>query len=346
MIKQALEEYANKSGRTFEDRTKTVGASEIGQCSRKIAWTKRGHPPDEGYHVRWGAHFRGTTIEQNFWVPAMRAKFGDNFFYAGAHQQTFVDGYLSATPDGLVCGLQKDALKDLGVDDIESDCILVECKTVDPRVNLYKEKDQNHFQVQVQVGIVRNHTQIFQPVYALISYVDASFWDECSEFPVRFDQGIYDAAQSRAKNILTLDPKDLKPEGWIAGGGECEYCPFVKPCGVVRRSVPEENAAADPQFVAEISDLCRDAIDAQKAAEEATAEYLDIQQQIKDRLRAKKVRKIKGVVTWSAQKGRKSYDNVLLKEAASAAGVDVESYSTTGEPTDRLQILLGRSRSG
>jgi hypothetical protein len=345
VIKQALEEYARSLQRQWPDRTKTVGASEIGQCSRKTAWAKRSHPPDDGYANSWGANVRGSLMEKHFWLPAVRAKYGDKVRFAGDEQTSFEDKFLSATPDALVCGLPRDAIKDLKVPDIGSDCLLLECKTVDPRVNLYKEKDQNHFQVQVQIGVVRA-VGAFMPNYALISYVDASFWNEVAEFPVAFDEGIYDAAQARARNILTLDPRELKPEGFIAGGSECEYCPFAKPCGVIRRSVPTDGAEADPQFAAEIADLCRDAISAQDQADQASAEVRDVHQQIKDRLRAKKVRRIKGVVTWSTQKGRKSYDGPALREAAERAGVDVEAYATTGEPTDRLQILLGRSRSG
>ena len=63
-------------------------------------------------------------------------------------------------------------------------------------------------------------------------------------------------------------------------------------------------------------------------------------------LREKGVRKILGVVTWSkvAAGGRTSYDNkVRIKAAAIIAGIDVEQYKTTGEPSDRLTIEIETS---
>jgi len=59
---------------------------------------------------------------------------------------------------------------------------------------------------------------------------------------------------------------------------------------------------------------------------------------IKDRLREKKVRNIPGIVTWSPVKGRASYDMVRIREAALKAGVDIEEFSTVGDPTDSLLI--------
>jgi hypothetical protein len=61
---------------------------------------------------------------------------------------------------------------------------------------------------------------------------------------------------------------------------------------------------------------------------------------MKNRLREKGVRKVPGVVSWTNVKGRESYDNKAIREAAAKAGVDVEQYQTVGEPTDRLTISV------
>ena len=50
----------------------------------------------------WGATLRGRLFEDHFWVPALRACYGAKLLFAGDQQQTFVSGFLSATPDGLL----------------------------------------------------------------------------------------------------------------------------------------------------------------------------------------------------------------------------------------------------
>lgn len=333
MINEAIQEYGATLDRAFaHDRTKSVGASEIGLCARKTHWAKKGGPKDSDEPQNWGAHVRGTMIETHFWLPAMHAKFGPSLVMAGKDQKTLEKGFLSATPDGVISNAAGD--------------IVVECKTIDPRVNLTKERESNHFQVQVQMGLVRELTD-YNPEKAIISYIDASFWSEVDEYVVAYDQGIYEAAQVRAEKIMTAtDAKDLEPEGWIAGGSECEYCPFTKACGIIRRSVPEREAAADSQFVAEIADMCRDVQDAQDQIKILDVEVRQGQQKIKDRLREKSVRRIPKVVVWSTVKGRDNYDMKGIKSAATAAGVDVQAFCTAGEPTDRLQILVGNISTG
>src|ERR1700761_6997463 len=62
--------------RTFEGREHTIGASEIGQCARKLFWTKNQEAPVRGacrnpaYFDSWGSRVRGSTFEDHFWLPA------------------------------------------------------------------------------------------------------------------------------------------------------------------------------------------------------------------------------------------------------------------------------------
>jgi hypothetical protein len=187
---------------------------------------------------------------------------------------------------------------------------------------------------------------------AVISYVNASFFDDVTEFAVHFDPTVFENAKRCATAIATARSADqLKPEGWIAGGRECEFCPFTKACGVIRHTVLTQTIAEtpDPQFVAEIADLAREAKQRRAAVELTTAALREVEHEIKERLRAKGVRQIIGdgvTVTWSAVKGRPSYDMQAIREAAAKAGVDLAEYETVGEPTDRLAIRVTRqSRS-
>jgi len=344
MIKEALGAYANS--RAFQkvfvmDRSRTIGASEIGRCARETYYRKTEGRMDDDHVDSWGARLRGTVMEDRFWQPAMQKKFGKSLLFSGNKQTTFADKYLSATPDGLVVGQKRNILADLGVPDIgPSGCFVIECKTIDPRVNLYEAKQENVIQTHVQLGLIREFT-IYKPDFAVISYTDASFWDDVDEFAVKFDQDIFDKMHARAVKIKTAtDASQLPPEGWIAGGKDCEHCAFTRACGIIRRSVPEREAAADPQFVAEMTDLCRQHAAVDMDIKSKTVTLNSLKQEIKDRLRAKSVRKIPGVVSWSPVKGRDNYDMKGIRAAAEAAGIDLAPYCTTGDPTDQLRVTV------
>lgn len=346
IIAQTLDAYANSTAKTWShDRLNTLGASEVGQCARKVFWLKNegdakyGAKRDPDYVDSWGARMRGTVFEDAFWEPALRARFGDRLKYAGRDQKTLVSDFLSATPDGILTSLTKAEQLAIGT---EADCAMVECKTADPRTNLAEAKSANVYQTQVQMGLVRELTP-YQPTHSILSYTDASFWNEVREFVIPFDQAVFETAKARATLILTATSIDeVKPEGWIAGGRECNYCPFTIACGIERRNLPFQDVGppVDPQFAAEIRGLAVElrACEAERDRNESLVRMA--QEMIKSRLREKGVKKIPGVLTWSAVKGRQSYDNKAIKQAAIDAGIDIEQFSTVGEPTDRLVIQI------
>lgn len=343
MIKEILDEYAKSPAMAkafLMDRMRTIGASEIGLCARRVSWTKSGTPHDPDHVEGWGARMRGTVMEEYFWEPALKRKYGKNLILSGKKQTTIQDRYLSATIDGLVINQPRNALAALGIPDIgPSGCFLVECKSIDPRVNLTEAKNENIMQTQAGMGLFRELTQ-YKPDYAVLSYMDASFWDDVDEFAIKFDPQLYDKMHERAVVTKTSKGEELKPEGWIAGGKECEYCPFTKRCGITRRRVPEQELVADTQFVAEMTDLCREHEELKKELDEITAELNAKKDQIKNRLREKQVRKLPGIVSWSAVKGASRMDNQALIAAAKAAGINPEEFKVTGDPTDMLRVTL------
>jgi hypothetical protein len=351
MIREALAEYARATARVFEDRVNTVGASEVGQCARKVFFAKNagdhvyGANPDAEHTERWGALVRGTIFEEHFWVPALRMRFGDNLLYAGDRQKTLVREFLSATPDGLLVDLPDDALASLGVPSLGGDgSLVVECKTVDPRTQLNEAKPEHVYQAQVQVGLIRKHTK-HRTSYALISYVNSSFWDEVTEFAVKFDPEIFANAQARAAEIMTARaPEELKPEGWIAGGRECEHCAFTRACGRMRHALPTAAPVElDPQFIAEIADLAREAKRQRLQVEVETAELRETEHEIREHMRAKGTRRVVGdgvAVTWSPVKGRTSFDMEGLRDAAEKVGIDISQFETVNDATDRLTITI------
>jgi len=350
VITEALAAYAHSTRHPDEHRASTLGASEVGQCLRKSWFTKHESDPDYNVHRdlgfvdTWGAQIRGNVFESGFWVPALRARFGDSLKFAGVNQQTLEMGYLSATPDALIVDVPSDVLAPLGVPDMDADCFLAECKTIDPRAKLDGPKPEHRYQAIVQLGIVREIGN-FAPTHCLISYVDASFWNDAVEYVVKFDPAIFEQAKKRGTKVMTATkPSELPPEGWIAGGAECRYCPFTTACGIERHAVPGHTSApVDPQFVSEIRDLAREAKQHQGEADASTAKLREIQHEIRERLRAKSLRRVEGddfAVVWSPVKGRNSCDGKQLKAAAVAFGIDITQFETTGQPTDRLDIRV------
>ena len=357
MLKEALHAFGEKRRQRDQKkfssakRSLTVGASEVGQCLRKVFFTKAEgcadmHVDRDPDHVDgWGAARRGTSHETHFWVPAMRAAFSENLLYAGGKQRTLTVGKLSATPDGLLINQPRDALAGLFVPDIgTAGDIVIEAKTIDPRVSLTEARAENVFQAQVQMGMFRETTE-HNPSYAIICYTNASFFDDVTEFAVKFDPKVYEQAKKRADLVFAAtNAEELRPEGWIAGGKECGYCPFKRACGRIRSDVPaNDGPVLDTQLIAEFFDLARQEKSWATKASAADDEKRNIQHSIKERLKEINHRRVDAPglsVIWSTVKGRPSYDMVKLRDAASAAGLDIEQFSTVGDLTDRLLIKL------
>ncbi len=342
-IKSLLHNYAATLDKTFEhDRTNTVGASEIGACLRKTWFGKNDAPSDPGYADRYGARLRGNLIEDHYWVPGIRNSLpkGVDLYLAGEEQRTIVDGYLSATPDGVLTELPRDCLAAIGVEDIgPSRTLAIECKSIDPRADLRTARQHHIFQTQVQMGLLRAHTP-FKPEYALISYVDASFLDEVTEFPVAFDPAVYKAAQARSREIMAAtDPLELSPEGKLAGGAECGYCPWASHCqAVIVGGMPEtETKPLGDNAIAELKRLRDVERGANEKAETDAAELTAAKYAITEFLRTNGVRRVNGdgwSVTWSPTRARQTVDI----EAAEAAGLDLSPYRKTGQPGARLVV--------
>jgi hypothetical protein len=243
MIDAALAAYALKLRRSFAGRGRTIGASESGRCPRRLYLLKTNSAPrDPGYAETWGSAIRGTVYENHFWYPAMRAAYGKRLKYAGSRQRTFVKDFISATPDGLLTDLTAAELAQLGIvpHNGGDNSLVVECKTIHcyPNSNWPDEPKPDHaYQVQVQLGVIRESTR-YRPEFALISYTNASSWDDTREFLVKRDPEVFAAAERRAQQIMTAtSARELPPEGMISGGLECGWCPYKGAC----RKIEAEN---------------------------------------------------------------------------------------------------------
>ena len=233
-----------------------------------------------------------------------------------------------------------DALAHLGVPDLGSDTLVVECKSIDPRVSLKEAKAEHSGQTQVQMGLIRACTP-YRPNFALISYADASFLDTITEFAVAFDPAVYAAAKERARRImLAEDPTELPPEGRIAGGGECRHCAFHHRCqGASVGAIPRDSVPVGANTLAHLKALVEQHEQADSEAEAAGRRREDIREQVRVLLRELGTRKVEGdgfSISWFPVKGRKSLD----RKAAERAGLDLARFEREGDPSERLTITL------
>ncbi len=355
MIKQALDAYAASQTKVFkQDRSQTLGASEVGACCRQTWFKKNVDDPtmritsDPEYADGWGARTRGNLIEDGLWTPAMRARYGDDVLYTGDQQRTLVSGFLSATPDGLLINQPSNALSHLGVEDTVTydhslygdGTIDLDCKSIDPRVKVLP-KPEHVFQIHVQIGLIRELTN-HKPLYGVLSYIDASFCDSVQEFAVRFDPQVFEAARKRAIAIMgAKTAADVRPEGVIAGGKECDHCAYTEACGAVRaKAVPVAETEANAELRHAATTLALDVRHFEKQAKDFERQAKEAGQQLKEMLAQANTRSVPGVCVWSSVKGRKGLDFDGLKQAAVAAGVDLTRFEKVGPESDRLTIAI------
>jgi hypothetical protein len=310
-----------------------------------MVWYAKHNPLAKALEESYGASHRGNMIENHTVVPALRRHFGADILYAGKDQRTFLDGVNSATPDGLLINQPYDLLAEFGIKDIGKDkCILIEIKSIDPRIVLRGPKPEHARQANQQLGIVREATE-HRPEHCLLMYVNASFMDDVTEFVVSFDPDLYAAQKARAKRILSAKTaREMKPEGWIKGGKECDTCGFAKPCIELRTDLPAEgNKKPDSQFVAELVGLALVEQEWATRASEAEEQRREMQIQIKDRLREKHFRSVKTpdlTISWYPIKPRVTFDMQALREAAEAVNFNIAPYEKTGESGDGLRITV------
>jgi hypothetical protein len=325
-------------------RSQSIGASEIGMCARRTWHLKRDTPKDAIFQDSYGAMERGNLVEE-FWVRAMRHTFGSRLKGAGNEQRRLPKGYISCTPDGCLTDLPRDFLQPYGVDDIGEDgSILTECKSFDPRKNPTGVQSEHRLQLIVQIGLVRCLTRR-KPLFAAIWYTNAAWLDDVRVFIVKYDEDEFRTLEQRAERIMRANSaSDLPPEGYIAGGSECEMCPWAGQCGVERRQVPaSDKAEIDTSFAGEIAALARNKKTLEAEIDRLGAEMRAVEIDIRSRLRSRDVRRIEadGIkVAWSAVKGRTGWNNAGIRQAAEAAGVDLTPFVTTSEPGDRLTITI------
>ena len=250
-LAEAAAEFARTRKKSFaHDRSKTVGASEIGKCARQVVYGKLGTTPDDDYTESSGFATRGDVMEDNWSVPVVThwvEKLGGKLLFAGQENQTSFVGKgvpLSATPDGIAVDLSAKALLPYGVPNIgKSRQLVTELKSFDPRIGDSKlPKPEHQPQTMVQLGMFRQATE-YRPDYGTVIYVNASDYFDVRVFPVKWSEPAFKSLVKRADVIMKCrDPNQMMPEGKFTG--KCGECPFAKRCLGYRPFVADDDPKA------------------------------------------------------------------------------------------------------
>lgn len=348
-LKKGFDLYVETHQKKWKhDRSKSVGASEAFGCLRKSWFSKHKAPRDPWYKDDWGALKRGDVMEEHWVEPVVKWYLDQlpgnvRLIWGGKHQRTLVGETApsSATPDGLVVDADDDALALYGVPSLGgTGCFNFEIKSIDPRVNLREEKSEHRGQTIMQMGLTRELTH-YRPNYALIIYVDASFYSDINFFVIPFDQKTFDAGKERARQVMTeKDPSALYAEGKLED--KCGFCPYTAECArVTGEATPRDGVITetntDSPIINQIQELIfleRELSQEKKVAEKA---HKQAQEDLKEILRdvGKKkfqVGDISATLTWN--KGRKSLDRKAMEED----GIDLSLYEKEGNGFDTLRI--------
>jgi hypothetical protein len=364
----AFNTWAERSKVAFDDdRTATVGGSEIGGCAKQVGYKKSSTPVDVGHVDGGGFAARGNVMEDAALVPVLRMAIeadGGTLLWAGqAEQMRLVNAQrrVSVTPDGLAINMPKDCLKKHGVEDItngsnrNSGCVYVELKSIDPRVAVGKlPKDQHVDQVNLGMGMVREtefeeglDVASYSPNYAVIIYMNASDYSDITVCVVAFDEDGYRGQLLRAKNIMDAAAQGLqavealRPEGKIAGGGDCRYCAFSKRCIGYAAMVPKVTQLPDKKVVKKIRALAGKLKSAKDKSDLWDLTGKKFEADLKEELiRANTKWLDLGDVkmNWNASDGRENFDTDAAKKKLVDLGCDLKDFVKRTKPSESLRI--------
>lgn len=358
-----FDEHIASNQKTWkQDRRLTVGASECFGCIRKTFFTKRGdelgYKADGGWTESWGAMERGNIIENSYIVPAIEEglkRRGLKLIMAGDGQDTILDGIHSATLDGLIISedggpLPRDFLAYYGVEDIGEDVysIVLEMKSIDPRITMTHEKPVHRGQTQMQTGLIRDKTE-YKPTLAVLLYVNASWLDDITIFVIDYEESIYNLGRKRNEKVFGEDDAALfAPEGKL--DNMCQYCKYQDACNEVQQKrVPEARAALtkketelqNQELLDDLRPIVLERDDAKHTIKELETAVEGLNEVIRQELIKHNVSRAVDddfKATYTYQKGRKTISAAKMK----AAGLDPEDYMSEGNGFEKLTVTVGK----
>lgn len=335
------------------DRIDTVGASEIGSCARQVYWRKSGLAPDQDFEQGYGALERGNCVE-DWYVDTLRRFIDENkppydMIWTGKHQKTIVRGSQSATPDGLIVphiGESLSLFDEATENTFETSApVYQEIKSMDPRSFEHLVQPQHGHRLQCIQGmdLVRSLSP-YNPDYAVITYVNASFYDDKKVFVIPFDQATADHLRVRASSIM-YDFKPDKPpvpEERLRGGKYCQYCEFLERCWdqTADKIRTREQPLSDTGDAA-AKDLVNTIVEARDLIDKYTTVKKEAEFNLSELLSDEKTFRAKGsfgTVSVFKPKPRKVYDTKAMERD----GIDISKYESDSQSRPRISIVAGK----
>ena len=318
-------------------REQYVSASAIGLCEMRQWYMSQRGPIqiDDERPDAWGIFARGDTGED--WAAGVfdraqlaehgGSKLGLAFSATGKHQVTVIDevNKLAATPDGIMW--------------IGGEPILIEIKTIDPRVRLDGPKAAHQRQVMFAMALMARVHSI-KPKRAVVLYIDCSNYANVTAFDVEFDEVEGDALIDRAMRIHAATLDDLQPEGVHDGGNECKTCDFAAQCKayqVERVERADSSAIMDEADLTDLDDLAAQRQAAAQMESEAKRLKESATSQIRMAMDEQGVSFVQTpgfAIRQSVTKGRETCD----WRQAVEDGVDLSGYISVGNGYPRLTI--------
>jgi hypothetical protein len=312
-----------------EERREYMNASEAMTCIRKQWYAKFNE--DAGEEQDWGYARRGNGVEKH--VVACLLAANVDLRLAGEDQEgVYSDEHrISATPDGVF---------------VEPEYLIGgEFKSIDPRVNRNNlPREYNVTQLQLGMALVdRVKVELGLPdlpfSHGLLTYTDASNWNDTIQFTVPFDPDILDRLAKRAKRLLgTRSVARLPREGKMGGGKECNtMCSFKAQCMGDEAAVDGTTQSGRGNKGSRLDIVVQDYWAAKLIELSAKGDKDEAAERIKQELRKRKVSTLTvggRSVELVSVKGRLSLD----KKAVKAKGIDLTPFEKRGAASERLTI--------
>jgi len=291
------------------DRTKYIGASEIGTCLRRVVCSKL--QPEPFDQASMGRMLAGKAIENEV-VQLVRVALNGRLRNTGRVQLDLQHPTLPfhAHPDGRIIG---------GFDGLDGDGVL-EVKTASASTFKRFQSDglpQNYIdQVQAQMGLSGGL------LWALVVLVSRENLAEMTTFTIRFDAEHYARLEERAERVMHVFTSGVTPyniQDELPGEpdrGFCHTCPYSASCAIYqaqreagkRGEIPEVTRLQLECQLEELASL-------ESIAEPAQERISELRDQVKTALQisgASKVLLENGIVQ-IVESSRTSFDSKALQ---------------------------------